>query len=281
MSKNFKEKFAFTILALITMCVIIPALFIFSYIIYNGIGTISLEFIFSAPRRGMTEGGIFPAIVGTMSLILGTIVFALPLGVGTAIYLVEYAKKNLLTKLISLAILNLAGVPSVVYGLFGLGLFVLLLGFGSSILSGALTLSCLILPIIIKSSEAAIKSVPNIYREASLALGATKWQTIYKVVLPTAMPGIITGAILGIGRAAGETAAILLTVAAFFLPRLPNSIMDQVMVLSYHLYIISSQVPGMPDAIKNGTALVLLGVVGIFFFVATVVRIRYKLANRE
>ncbi|MCD5410252.1 MAG: phosphate ABC transporter permease PstA [Clostridiales bacterium] len=280
MGKKFKEKFAFTILALITMCVIIPALFIFSYIIYNGIGTISLEFIFGSPTKGMTEGGIFPAIIGTMSLIVGTIVFALPLGVGTAIYLVEYAKKNVLTKLISLAILNLAGVPSVVYGLFGLGLFVLLLGFGSSILSGSLTLSCLILPIIIKSSEAAIKSVPNIYREASLALGATKWQTIYKIVLPAAMPGIITGAILGIGRAAGETAAILLTVAAFFLPRLPDSIMDQAMVLSYHLYIISSQVPGMPDAIKNGTALVLLGVVGIFFFAATVIRIKYKLANR-
>ncbi|MGV8145430.1 MAG: phosphate ABC transporter permease PstA [Alkaliphilus sp.] len=280
MSKKFKEKLAFTVLALIAMCVVVPALFIFSYIIFNGIGTISWEFIFASPRKGMTEGGIFPAIVGTMSLILGTIVFSLPLGVGTAIYLVEYAKKNLLTKFISLAILNLAGVPSVVYGLFGLGLFVLLLGFGSSILSGALTLSCLILPIIIKSSEAAIRSVPDLYREASLALGATKWQTIYKVVLPTAMPGIITGAILGIGRAAGETAAILLTVAAFFLPRLPSSIMDQVMVLSYHLYIISSQVPGMPDAVKHGTALVLLGVVAIFFFTATIIRIKSKLANR-
>jgi phosphate transport system permease protein len=280
MTKRTKEKMVFALLYFLAALVVIPTLLIFAYIIYKGIGTVNWEFISNMPRKGMREGGILPAIVGTISLVIGTMAFALPLGVGSAIYLTEYAKQGVLTRIIRLAILNLAGVPSVVYGLFGLGLFVLFLGFGSSILAGALTLACLVLPIVITASEEALKSVDFSYRQASLALGATKWQTIRHVVLPHAAPGIITGMILAIGRAAGETAPILLTVAAFFLPRLPHSVFDQAMALPYHLYIISTQVPGMPESIKYGTALVLLGIVSIFFAIATVIRIRFKMANR-
>ena len=279
--KKIQEKVAFSILTFTMLLVVIPIILIIGFILYKGIGTISWEFITEMPRKGMKEGGIYPAIVGTVYLVLGTMAFALPLGIGSAIYLNEYAKRGKLTKLIRLAILNLAGVPSVVYGLFGLGLFVFFLGFGTSILAGSLTLACLILPVIITASEEALKSVPVEYREASLALGATKWQTIKHVVLPHAMPGILTGAILGIGRAAGETAPILLTVAAFFLPRLPKSIFDQAMVLPYHLYIISTQVPNMPEGIQYGTALVLLGVISIFFIIATTIRIKMKVAKRS
>lgn len=281
MTKQTKEKLVFILLYFLAALVVIPTLLIFAYIIYRGVGTVNWEFITAMPRKGMREGGIFPAIVGTISLVIGTMAFALPLGVGSAIYLTEYAKQGVLTRLIRLAILNLAGVPSVVYGLFGLGLFVLFLGFGSSILAGALTLACLVLPIVITASEEALKSVDFSYRQASLALGATKWQTIRHVVLPHAAPGIITGMILAIGRAAGETAPILLTVAAFFLPRLPKSIFDQAMALPYHLYIISTQVPGMPESIKYGTALVLLGIVSIFFGIATAIRIRFRMVNRS
>ena len=280
MTKRRKEKVVFALLYFLAALVIIPTLLIFAYIIYKGIGTVNWEFISHMPRKGMREGGIFPAIVGTITLIIGTMAFALPLGVGSAIYLSEYAEQGVLTRIVRLAILNLAGVPSVVYGLFGLGLFVLFLGFGSSILAGALTLACLVLPIVITASEEALKSVDFSYRQASLALGATKWQTIRHVVLPHAAPGIITGMILAIGRAAGETAPILLTVAAFFLPRLPQSAFDQVMALPYHLYIISTQVPGMPESIKYGTALVLLGIVSIFFAIATAIRIRFRMINR-
>ena len=278
--KNIEQKLAFSILGLAMLLVIIPTVLIIGFIIYKGIGAISIEFITAMPRRGMTQGGIFPAIVGTLYLVSGTLAVALPLGIGSAIYLTEYAKKGKVLKIVRLAILNLAGVPSVVYGLFGLGLFVLFLQFGQSIIAGALTLACLILPVIITASEEALKSVPQSYREASLALGATKWQTVRSVVLPHAMPGILTGAILGIGRAAGETAPILLTVVAFFLPRLPKSVFDQVMALPYHLYIISTQIPNMPEEIKYGTALVLLGIVSIFFIIATVIRIKFKISKK-
>ncbi|MDR5658837.1 phosphate ABC transporter permease PstA [Serpentinicella sp. ANB-PHB4] len=278
--KNLEEKIAFIILGLITATVIAITLTIIGFIIYKGISAVSWEFLTAMPRSGMREGGIYPAIVGTLYLVFGTIIIALPLGIGSAIYLTEYAKQGKLSKVIRLAILNLAGVPSVVYGLFGLGLFVLFMKLGQSLLAGSLTLACLILPVVITASEEALKSVPKSYREASLALGATKWQTIRSVVLPHAMPGILTGAILGIGRAAGETAPILLTVAAFFLPRLPKSVFDQAMALPYHLYIISTQVPNMPEQIKYGTALVLLGIVGIFFIIATVIRIAFKRGKR-
>lgn len=274
--KKVTEKIMFSIFTLCMLAVVIPTILIIGFIVVKGIGTVNWTFLTQMPSMGMTEGGIFPAIVGTLYLVLGTIIFSLPLGVGAAIYLTEYAKQGKLTRLIRIAVLNLAGVPSVVYGLFGLGLFVFFLGFGSSILAGALTLACLILPIIITTSEEAIKSVPNSYREASLALGASKWETVAQVVLPRAMPGIMTGSVLGIGRAAGETAPILLTVAAFFIPRLPGSIFDQAMALPYHLYIVSTQVPGMPESIKYGTALVLLGVVGVFFTIATIIRLKFK-----
>lgn len=280
MHKNLEQKIVFSILTFIALTVISIVVAIVGFIIYKGIGTISWEFLTAMPRQGMKAGGIYPAIVGTVFLVLGTILIALPLGIGSAIYLTEYAKRGTLYRIIRLAIFNLAGVPSVVYGLFGLGLFVLFLGFGTSILAGALTLACLVLPVVIAASEEALLSVDQSYREASLALGATKLQTIHRVVLPHAMPGILTGAILAMGRAAGETAPILLTVAAFFLPRLPRSVFDQVMALPYHLYIISTQVPGMPQEIQYGTALVLLGVVMVFFSVATAIRIKVKMSNR-
>ncbi len=213
------------------------------------------------PRKGMLEGGIMPCIVGTMVLVTGTMLVALPLGVFGAVYLTEYARPSVLTRLIRLSIVNLAGVPSVVFGLFGLGVFVLLCRFQASILSGALTLALLVLPLVITATEEALRTVPLSFREASMALGATRWQTIRKVILPNAMPGILTGAILSLSRAAGETAPILLTVAAFYLPELPKKLSDQVMTLSYHLYIISTQVPGAPDRVQWGTAFVLLALV--------------------
>ncbi len=274
--KRNTQKIMFGIFTLCMLAVIIPTILIIGFIIFKGVGTVNWSFISEMPRMGMKEGGILPAIVGTLYLVIGTILFSFPLGVGAAIYLTEYAEQGKLTRLIRIAVLNLAGVPSIVYGLFGLGLFVFFLGFGSSIIAGALTLACLILPIIITTSEEAIKSVPDGYREASLALGASKWETILHVVLPRAIPGILTGGILGIGRAAGETAPILLTVAAFFIPRMPNSIFDQVMALPYHLYIVSTQVPGMPESIKYGTALVLLGLAGVFFLIATLIRLKFK-----
>jgi len=224
----------------------------------------------------MRAGGIFPAIVGTIYLVTGAIVFALPIGLLAAIYLSEYSKDNLLTRLIKLAIVNLAGVPSVVYGLFGLALFVVFFKFGASILSGSLTLGIMILPVIITTSREALENVPYSFREVSLSLGASKWQTIRHIVLPSAIPGILTGTILGLGRAAGETAPILFTVAAFYLPRLPNSIFDQAMALPYHLYVISTQVPNVDEKIRYGTALVLLALVLFMNLVAIIIRYKFR-----
>jgi len=247
----------------ITYFIVFIVFFIFLDIIWKGLPVISWTFLTEFPRQGGTEGGIFPAIVGTFLLVLGTVIVALPFGVASAIYLSEYAKQNKVTKVLRLAIVTLAGVPSIVFGLFGLGFFVIFLNFGTSIISGSLTLSCMILPTIIVSSEEALKSVPKTFREASLALGASKWETIYKSVLPCAIPGILTGTILGIGRAAGETAPILLTVAAFYLPKLPNSVFDQVMALPYHLYILATQHPEASKVLplQYGTTLVLLSLV--------------------
>jgi phosphate transport system permease protein len=232
--------------------------------------------LFGVPSSGMREGGIWPAIVGTFWLTVGTAIFSVPLGVAIAIYLSEYARDNKFTRTIRLAIINLAGVPSIVYGLFGLGLFVLALGFGSSILAGSLTLSIMTLPVIISTAEEALRSVPQSFRTVSISLGGTQWQTIRKVVLPNALPGIITGVILGLERAAGETAPILFTVAAFYLPTLPDSIFDKTMALPYHLFVISTQVPGMPLQLQFGTALVLLVFVLSMTLVATVIRSYYR-----
>jgi phosphate transport system permease protein len=229
-------------------------------IIVRGLPALSWDFIAGFPRRSGAEGGILPAIVGTALLVFFTILFALPLGTATAVYLSEYARQGRFTRMVRLAIVTLAGVPSIVFGLFGLGLFVLFLGFGASILAGSLTLACMILPTIIVASEEALQAVPREMREGALALGATKWQTIWKNVLPYAIPGIVTGSLLGIGRAAGETAPILLTVAAFYLPRLPSSLFDQVMALPYHLYILATQHPEADRVrpMQYGTAFVLL-----------------------
>jgi phosphate transport system permease protein len=224
----------------------------------------------------MRAGGIFPAIVGTLYLVGGAIAFALPIGLLAAIYLCEYARHNALTRIIKLAIVNLAGVPSVVYGLFGLSLFVVFCKFGASILSGSLTLGIMILPIIVTASREALESVPNSFREVSLSLGASKWQTIRNIVLPNAIPGILTGTILGLGRAAGETAPILFTVAAFYLPQLPGSLFDQAMALPYHLYVISTQVPNVDEKVRYGTALVLLFMVLFMNLVAIIIRYKFR-----
>jgi phosphate transport system permease protein len=224
----------------------------------------------------MRAGGIFPAIVGTLYLVAGAIIFALPIGLLAAIYLSEYSRENLVNRLVRLAIVNLAGVPSVVYGLFGLALFVVFLKFGASILSGSLTLGMMILPVIITTSREALESIPHSFREVSLSLGASRWQTIRHIVLPNAIPGILTGTILGLGRAAGETAPILFTVAAFYLPQLPGSLFDQAMALPYHLYVISTQVPNVDEKIRYGTALVLLGMVLFMNLVAIVIRAKFR-----
>lgn len=280
MNPRITQRIAFFFLLLATLLVIIPVGLIVILIIKNGIGAINWEFLATNPRAGMREGGIFPAIVGTLYLVLGAVLFALPLGVFASIYLTEYAKENYLTRLVKLAIVNLAGVPSIVYGLFGLGLFVMFLHFGTSILAGSLTLGIMILPVIITASKEALASVPHSFREVSLSLGASKWQTIRRVVLPNALPGILTGTVLGISRAAGETAPILFTVAAFYLPRLPHSIFDQVMALPYHLYVISTQVPNIKSTITYGTALVLITLVLLMNLSAIIIRSRFRRRKR-
>lgn len=271
-SVRLKQKLGFGILFLSTMFVVIPVGIIVWIIVKNGISAINFEFLFSMPRNGMREGGIFPAIVGTLYLVVGSIIFSLPVGILSAIYLSEYSKENLLTRLISLSIINLAGVSSVVYGLFGLSLFVVFLKFGTSILSGSLTLGIMTLPVIITTSREALRTVPNSFREVSLSLGASKWQTIRHAVLPFALPGILTGAILSIARIAGETAPILFTVAAFYLPQLPNSIFDQAMALPYHLYIISTQIPNIRIDFRYGTAFVLIILVLSMNIFAVIIR---------
>jgi phosphate transport system permease protein len=276
MNRDLTQKLGFALLALMSLVVIIPILLVIGAIIHSGAEALSWEFLSAMPREGMRAGGIFPAIVGTILLTLGTGLVAIPVGVGAAVYLSEYARDNTLTRAIRLAIVNLASIPSVVFGLFGLGLFVLILQFGTSILAGSLTLAIMTLPVIISTSEEALRAVPMEYRTVSESLGGTRWQGIRRIVLPQALPGIITGIILGLLRAAGETAPILFTVAAFFLPRLPQSPFDQTMALPYHLYVISTQVPAMPLQIQHGTALVLLAFVLSMNLVATLIRSYFR-----
>jgi phosphate transport system permease protein len=266
------------------MYFVLAVLLLFLYDIgKKGGGVISWEFLTAAPRRGMTEGGIFPAIMGTCLVTMVTAVLAIPLGMFSAIYLNEYAKQTGLTRLIRLSIRNLSGVPSIVYGLFGVILFVNILSFGTSILSAGLTLGLLTLPWTITASEEALKTVPNSYREGALALGATKWQAIRTNVLPCAIPGMLTGTVLGLARAAGETAPIMFTGAAFYLPYLPKSLGDQFMALPYHLYIMATQHHAITQVrpLAYGTALVLIALVLGMNMVAVVIRYRLRRKRRE
>ncbi|MFA5144421.1 MAG: phosphate ABC transporter permease PstA [Candidatus Omnitrophota bacterium] len=273
------QNIAFFFLFLATLLIVVPVGLIVVIIIQKGLPAINWQFLSDIPRQGMRSGGIFPAIVGTLYLVTGAIVFALPIGLLAAVYLSEYSRDNALNRIIKLAIVNLAGVSSVVYGLFGLALFVVFFKLGASIISGSLTLGIMILPLIITASREALESVPHSFREVSLSLGASKWQTIRHIVLPNAIPGILTGTILGLGRAAGETAPILFTVAAFYLPQLPKSALDQAMALPYHLYVISTQVPNVDEKVRYGTALVLLTLVLVMNLVAII--IRYKFRKRK
>jgi len=276
--RKIKEFIGFTILRLATFTILFSLFAILYFISIRGIKVINWQFLTKMPSQGMTSGGIFPAILGTFYLTLCAVCFSLPLGVAAAIYLAEYAKEGKLVRIIRIGINNLAGVPSIVFGLFGLAVFVKYLGFGVSILSGGLTLGILILPVIIRASEEAILAVPKSLREASLALGATKWQTIYRVVLPNALPGILTGAILGIGRAAGETAPILFTAVTFYSAKLPTSIFSEVQALSYHIYALMTEGthPELQIPIAYGTALVLLFLVLGIDLVAIIIRKRAR-----
>lgn len=273
-----KQQLAFGVIRLSAVIICLALFIMLFYIFIKGWRAINWTFLTEMPDEAMTKGGIFPAIVGTLYLTIGAIIFALPLGVASAIYLSEYARTGRLVRLIRLGIINLAGVPSVVFGLFGLGLFVVFLGFGSSIISGSLTLGFLILPIIISTAEEALKTVPLTYREASLAIGATKWQTIYRVVLPAALPGILTGLIIGIGRAAGETAPIMFTAAAFYTGRLPSSIFDEVMALPYHIYVLATAGTHIEQTrpLQFGTAIVLIFLVLGVNLVAIIIRTRLR-----
>jgi phosphate transport system permease protein len=244
-----------------TLLLILPVLAILVLLIVRGAPAISWSFLFDFPSDGMTAGGIFPALVGTIFLVLVALAFSVPLGVAAAVYLSEYAPDNWLTRLINLAIINLAGVPSIVHALFGVGAFVLFFKFGTSILAASLTLGIMTLPVVIVSARESLQAVPHSFREACWSLGATRWQTIRKIVLPNAISGILTGIILEVSRTAGETAPIMFTGATFFLPFLPESVFDQTMALSLHLFVISTQVPNVPDALPYGVALVLIALV--------------------
>ncbi|MDD5288124.1 MAG: phosphate ABC transporter permease PstA [Dehalococcoidales bacterium] len=275
-SRKITQNTAFTFLGLAMVITVIPVLFIIIYTIVQGGGALSWGFISEFPSMAGKEGGILPAIVGTFYLMLGTLIFALPIGVLAGIYLTEYAKDNWLTRLINLAIVNLAGIPSIVFGLFGLSVFVLAFKFGLSLLAASLTLAAQALAMVITTSREALLAVPKEYREGSLAIGVTKWQTIRHIVLPQAIPGIITGAVLAISRASGETAPILVVGAAFLLPALPQSPFDQFMALPYHLYTAAAHVPGMPKETIWGIALMLLIVVLSFDILAAAIRIKTR-----
>jgi len=276
MNRHLIQKAGFALLLLCTLLVVAPIFVVIGSIVVRGLPAISWEFLSEMPRKGMTEGGILPAIVGTVLLTIGTAVVSIPIGIGGAIYLAEYAPDNALTRIIRLAMIDLSSIPSVVYGLFGLGIFVLLLQFGTSILAGALTLAIMTLPTIVTTAEESLRAVPNEFRTVSASLGGTRWQGVWQVVLPQALPGVITGVLLSLLRAAGETAPILFTAVAFYLPVLPTSLFDQTMALPYHLYVVSTQVPGMPQEIQFGTALVLLVLVLAMNVVASLIRRRFR-----
>ncbi|MCG6938409.1 MAG: phosphate ABC transporter permease PstA [Gammaproteobacteria bacterium] len=260
--RNQKTQKLFQILfMMMTVLLIMPVVAILGMLIYKGGSIISVDFLFSNPTNGMTAGGIFPAIFGTVWLVAVALLVSVPIGVAAAIYLSEYAPDNWLTRIINLAIINLAGVPSIVHALFGVGAFVIFFGFGTSILAASLTLAIMTLPVVIVASRESLQAVPLAFRMACWNMGATRWQTIRRVVLPNAVSGILTGVILEVSRTTGETAPIMFTGAAFFLPFLPQSVFDQTMALSLHLFVVSTQVPGVPEDLPYGVALVLIAMV--------------------
>jgi phosphate transport system permease protein len=282
LSRNrLTEKIAFAVIRIASFSVIAFLLFIIGYIVKMGFSSLSWEFISSMPRNEMTQGGIFPAIVGTFWLMVGSSLIAIPVGVATAIYLVEYARNERVVQIIRLGVNNLAGVPSVVFGLFGLSVFVVFFDFGVSIVAGSFTLGILNLPVIIRSTEEALLVVPGAYREASLSLGATRWQTISRIVLPNALPGILTGVMLSMARAAGETAPIMFTAAAFMTPSLPNSVFSEVMALPYHIYVLATAGTHIAQTrpLQYGSAIILILLVLILN--AGGMAIRYRMRRRH
>ncbi len=260
--RNQRTQGLFRLLFLMmTWLLILPVLIIVSTLIYKGGSIISADFLFTVPTDGMTAGGIFPALFGTVWLVGVALLASVPIGIAAAIYLSEYAPDNWLTRVINLAIINLAGVPSIVHALFGVGAFVIFFKFGTSILAASLTLAIMTLPVVIVASRESLQAVPHAFREACWNMGATRWQTIRRVVLPNAVSGILTGVILEVSRTTGETAPIMFTGAAFYLPFLPESVFDQTMALSLHLFVVSTQVPNVPEALPYGVALVLIAMV--------------------
>jgi phosphate transport system permease protein len=246
---------------LMTLLLIVPVILILGTLITKGSSVISIDFLFTAPTDGMTAGGLFPALFGTVWLVAVALIISVPLGIAAAIYLSEYAGNNWFTRIINLAIINLAGVPSIVHALFGVGAFVLFFGFGTSILAASLTLAIMTLPVVIVATRESLQAVPYAFREACWNMGATRWQTIRRVVLPNAISGILTGVILEVSRTSGETAPIMFTGAVFFTPFLPQGIFDQTMAMSLHLFVVSTQVPGVPEDLPYGVALVLIAMV--------------------
>jgi phosphate transport system permease protein len=268
------ERVWVAILSAAMVIIVAPVALVVAYLLWKGGRHLSWSFLTQPPLHGMCEGGIFPVILGTVYLAVGTMIISVPVGVLAAVYLHEFARPGPLLRLIRLSLTALAGVPSVVFGLFGLAIFVITLRFGTSLLAGCCTLALLVLPLVITGSEEALRQVPDDFRAASLALGATRWQTVRRVVLPNALPGILTSMVLALSRVAGETAPIMFTAAAYYLPSAPRSLFSPVMALPYHLYVLSTQVPGVPERVTWGTALVLVGLVLVLNAAAIVLRQR-------
>ena len=278
--RQWTQRAGFGLLTLATIVTTLPILLIVLLILQRGLAAITAEFLLGFPTDGLRAGGIFPAILGTVLLTFTMTLVVAPLGIAAGIYLAHYAPDNRLTRSIRIAILNLAGIPSVVYGLFGLAFFVIFFRMGTSILAGALTLAIMTLPVVITTTEEAVRSVPNSFHVVSVSLGGTDWQSVRRILLPQGLPGILTGVILGVERAAGETAPILFTAAAVYLPHLPTSPLDPTMALPYHLYVVSTQIPGMPAGVQYGTAAVLLILVLLMNVIATVIRSRARARRR-
>jgi phosphate transport system permease protein len=272
--RNRRVESLFRILfMLMTLLLIVPVVVILATLLYRGGGVISVDFLFTSPTDGMTAGGIFPALFGTVWLVAVALLISVPLGVAAAIYLSEFAPDNWSTRVINLAIINLAGVPSIVHALFGVGAFVIFFGFGTSILAASLTLAIMTLPVVIVATRESLQAVPVAFREACWNMGATRWQTIRRIVLPNAVSGILTGVILEVSRTAGETAPIMFTGAVFFSPFLPQGVLDQTMAMSLHLFVVATQVPGIPEDLPYGVALVLIGMVLIMNSVSIAFRV--------